>query len=124
MLGLGEAAALEPLICGIAEVGSHLVSLPMAGMLPSIPPGPTAVTENLGPALGAVSTNSCAIRMLIEMFEFLGGRFTEHSPFAFQVSGEEPPAGRIARWEWLCRSADKATKESENIWRRLVDPVQ
>ena len=124
MLSLGEAAAMEPLICGIGELGSHLVSLPMAGMLPSIAPGPTSIAQNLGPAIGAVSPQSCAIRVLIEMFEFLGGRFTDHTPFAIHVNGEDPPATRVERWEWLCRSANQATKESENIWRRLVDPVQ
>ena len=124
MMGLDEASAMEPLICGIAEVGSHLVSLPMAGMLPSPDANTASLAENLGQAIGAVSSENCAIRVLMEMFEFLGGRFVNHSPFAITVASELPPAGRLERWAWLCRAAEMAKTESESIWRRLVDPVQ
>jgi hypothetical protein len=122
--GLEQAAAMDDLVCGVAEVGSHLVSLPMAGMLPRLDAGTTSIALNLGPAIGAVSTQSCAIRVLIEMFEFLGGRFIEHSRFAVRVVGDPAPEGRLERWVWLCKAAMVAKDESERIWRRLVDPVQ
>jgi len=124
MMGLEEAAAMEPLICGIAEVGSHLVSLPMAGMIPRLGPGRVSIAQNLGQAIGSVAADYCAIGTLIEMFRFLGGSFTPHSPFAISVAGEPAPEGRLERWAWLCRAAESAKEESENIWRRLVDPVQ
>ncbi len=124
MRGLGQAAAMDELVCGIAEVGSHLVTLPMAGMLPRLDAGNTAIAMNLGPAIGAVDAQSCAIQVLIEMFQFLGGRFVDHSPFAVKVAGDPAPEGRLERWEWLCKAAVVAKDESELIWRRLVDPVQ
>ena len=124
MKALEEASGMEPLICGIAEVGSHLVSLPMAGMLPALDPARIAIAQNLGHAIGSVAEQTCALTSLIEMFKFLGGSFTDHTPFAITVPGEAPPVGRIERWSWLCRAAESARSESENIWRRLVDPVQ
>jgi hypothetical protein len=124
MRRLEQAAAMDELVCGIAEVGSHLVSLPMAGMLPRLDAGSTSIALKLGPAIGAVSEEYCAIRVLMDMFKFLGGRFIEHSPFAVTVPGDPAPQGRLERWVWLCQAAVVAKDESERIWRRLVDPVQ
>ena len=124
MRDLEQAAAMDELVCGLAEVGSHLISLPMAGMLPALNPEGTAVALNLGPAIGAISDECCAVRVLIDMFEFLGGRFVDHTPFAVSVAGEPPPEGRMERWVWLCKAASVAKDESEQIWRKLVDPVQ
>ena len=124
MQSLEDAAAMHPLVCGIAEVGSHLVSLPMAGMLPVLPSSQYAIAEKLGHAIGLVEGEHCAMRSLINMFEFLGGQFVDHSPYAMTVPGTPPPNGRLERWVWLCRAADGAKSASEDIWRRLVDPVQ
>lgn len=124
MRSLEQSAAMDELVCGIAEVGSHLVSLPMAGMLPRLDAGSTSVALNLGPAIGAVSGQTCAIRVLMDMFTFLGGRFVDHTPFAVTVPGDPPPQGRLERWVWLCKAAVTAKDESEQIWRRLMDPIQ
>ena len=121
---LDDRESFDGLLRSVAEVGSFLVSLPMAGMLPSPGAGAASIANHLGRAIGAVDDQDCAMRSLIETFEFLGGNFIPHSPFAVEVPGEPPPEGRMKRWEWLCQSASLAREESERLWERLVDPIQ
>lgn len=116
--------SMEGLVRDVAEVGSYLLSLPMAGMLPTPSTSAAAVANHLGKAIGETSSPHCAMRSLIETFEFLGGKFVEHSPYALNVPGDPPPKGRKERWEWLCQSAALAREESDRLWGRLVDPVQ
>jgi hypothetical protein len=112
------------LVRDIAEVGSHLVALPMAGMLPTLPNHQVVVAEYLGRAIGSVQGQQCAMAALIETYEFLGGVFIEHSPFAVAVPGSPPPSGRMERWQWLCQTAHLAIDETEALWDRLVVSVQ
>jgi len=127
---LEGVAQVEPLpgfsqlVRDIAEVGSHLVSLPMAGMLPTLPHHQEALAGHIGRAIGAVQGEHCAMAALIETYTFLGGSFIEHSPFAVPVPGSPPPEGRIARWQWLCQTAHIAREESDSLWERLVVSVQ
>jgi hypothetical protein len=115
---------LDDLLCGLAELGSHLVSLPMAGMLPQLTPAREAVALSLGEAIGSVSGIQCANQAMAEMFEYLGGEFVEMSQYALSVPSDPPPAGRLERWEWLCRAAHCAQEEADRLWRRIIDPVQ
>ena len=112
------------LVRDVAEVGSYLLSLPMAGMLPTPSTSASAIGKHLGKAIGDTSSPQCAMRSLIETFEFLGGTFVEHSPYALTVPSDPPPEGRKERWEWMCQSAAMAREESERLWARMVDPVQ
>lgn len=121
---LDDTDGVIDLICSIAEVGSHLVSLPMAGMLPVLSPEQQAVASHLGYAIGAPGKSVCAMRALVDTFEFLGGAFVEHSAFAVNIAGDDPPVGRKERWEWLCKSAFNAKAEADTLWRKLIDPVQ
>jgi len=121
---LDDTEAMGHLVSSIAEVGSHLLCLPMAGMLPRLSPEREAVARGLGPAIGAVAPVGCAMESLMTTYKFLGGQFVDHSPYALNVPGDPPPEGRMERWIWLCRSAYTAKEEAESLWRRLVDPVQ
>lgn len=121
---LDEQDDMNGLLRSVAELGSFLVSLPMAGMLPSPSAGAASIANHLGRAIGAVDEQNCAMQSLIGTFEFLGGNFVDHSPFAVEISGAPPPEGRMNRWQWLCQSAVLAREESERLWERLVDPVQ
>ena len=121
---LDDDNGMAQLVCSIAEVGSHLVSLPMAGMLPKLSPASEMVANHLGPAIGAAVGPGCAMAALIQTFEFLGGGFVEQAPFAVTIAGNPPPAGRAARWTWLCQSAYQAKEGADELWRKLVDPLQ
>ena len=121
---LNNADSLRGLVCAIAEVGSYLVSLPMAGMLPVLPPSSAAVANHLGEAVGHMAGPHCAMRSLVDTFQFLGGDFVDHSPFAVEIAGSDPPVGRLERWQWLCQSASLAREESNRLWERMVDPIQ
>jgi hypothetical protein len=112
------------LVRDIAVVGSHLVSLPMAGMLPTLPHHQEVLAEYLGRAIGAVQGEHCAMAALVETYQFLGGVFIEHSPFAVAIPGSDPPEGRVERWQWLCQAAHVTMDETEAIWKRLVVSVQ
>jgi len=121
---LDEHEDMIGLICSIAEVGSHFVSLPMAGMLPSLTPERESIASHVGQAIGASGGEFCAMRTLTATFQFLGGTFVEQSPYAIEVPGGSPPESRVQRWEWLCRSAFSAKEEADALWRKLIDPVQ
>jgi hypothetical protein len=121
---LKEDFGMTSLVCSIAEVGSHLVTLPMAGMLPTLSPESEAIAGHLGPAIGTAVGADCAMATLIQTFKFLGGNFVDHSPFAVNIAGDPPPAGRQERWAWLCQSAYLAKEEADELWRKLVDPLQ
>jgi len=121
---LDEHDDMVGLICSVAEVGSHLVSLPMAGMLPTLTPERESIASYLGQAIGASGEDVCAMKTLISTFQFLGGEFVDQSPYAVKVLGDAPPKSRLERWSWLCRSAFSAKEEADALWRKLVDPVQ
>ncbi len=114
----------EALLCGLAEVGSHLVTLPRSGTLPPLDAAMDAVAVGLGAGLGATRGQSDANRSLVDMFSFLGGRFVDEASFPLDVPGDEPPKDRLARWAWLCRSVQTAETTAENLWRQVVDPPQ
>jgi len=124
MAALPDAAAYTPLLCGLAEVGSHLVTLPQTGMLPPLDAAKDAVAVGLGAALGATRGEMDANRALVEMFQFLGGRFVPEASFPIDVDGEPPPEGRLERWAWICQSVQSAANSSETLWRQVVDPPQ
>ena len=119
-----DGEAYTPLLCSLAEVGSHLITLPRSGMLPPLDSASDAVAVGLGPALGATRGESNANQALVDMFEFLGGRFVPEASFPIDVSGGEPPQGRLARWAWLCESVSMAATTAEMLWRQVVDPPQ
>jgi len=120
----GGGHEMDPLICGLSEVGSHLLVLPHSGLLPPLDAAMDAVAVGLGPALGATRGQTDANASLVEMFRFLGGSFVDNARFAIDVAGEPPPDGRVARWGWLCESVQVAADTADRLWRKVIDPPQ
>jgi hypothetical protein len=119
-----EGDEFTPLLCSLAEVGSHLITLPRSGMLPPLDAATDAVAVGLGSGLGATRGETNANQALVDMFQFLGGRFVPEAAFPMDVPGEPPPQGRLERWAWLCRSVETAATTAETLWRQVVDPPQ
>lgn len=114
----------EHLLFVLAELFSHVTSLPLQGMLAPLPPSMDAVAVGLGAALGATGGARDAMAELADVFRFLGGRFTDSAEHPIQLSDEPPPADRLERWAWFARSARRSADDAEALWRRVVDPVQ
>jgi hypothetical protein len=116
--------AFSPLLCSLVEVGSHLLTLPPSSMLPPLDAATDAVAVGLGAGLGATRGEPNANRSLVDMFEFLGGRFVPEAKYAIEVSSSAPPEGRLPRWAWLCREVQEAERTADTLWRQVVDPPQ
>jgi hypothetical protein len=123
-LPCGEGLAMDALMCGLAEVGSHLLVLPHSGLLPPLNAAMDAVAVGLGPALGATSGQTDANGALVEMFRFLGGTFVDDIRFAIDLETDPPPEPRLERWKWLCESVEVAAATADRLWRRVIDPPQ
>ncbi len=123
-LSSNEAGTLVELLCGLGEVGSHLLVLPHSGLLPPLDAAMDAVAVGLGAALGATSGESNANASLVEMFRFLGGTFVDDARFALDVDAGAVPEGRLTRWKWLCESVEVAASTADRLWRQVVDPPQ
>lgn len=121
---LAATGEYDELLAGLVAVLSHLTSLPPQGMLAPLPPSMDAVSVGIGPAIGATSGQDDASAALLEIFRFLGGRFTDHARYAIDIPGGPPPADRLERWAWLCRCARTSAATADTLWRRVVDPLQ
>jgi hypothetical protein len=125
---LDDLAALEGgpqdysiLATHFAVVASHLVGLPVAGMLPPLSPAVDAVGVGLSAALGAAELPFDATRPMVDTFRFLGGRFTEAARYPIVLDDAPPPADRLDRWQWLCAGARTAADQADPLWRRVTD---
>ncbi len=114
----------DALVCGLAEVASHVAGLPAHTVLPPLAPAADAVAMGLGAALGAGEGECDASRSLIAMFRFLGGRFVDDARFAVDLAFPAPPDERLARWRWFCQATREAADTADALWRRVIDPVQ
>ncbi|MEL6344227.1 MAG: hypothetical protein AAFV53_13995 [Myxococcota bacterium] len=112
------------LLCALTEVYSHLAGLPPQGMLAPLLPSMDAVAVGLSAALGATDGNGDASQSLLEIFRFLGGRFTSDARHPIELPGDPAPDDRLARWQWLCVSAHRSAQSADALWRRVVDPPQ
>ena len=120
----GEPGPYGALVCSLADVAGPLLSLPPRGMLPPLSPAADSVAVGLGAGLGATAGTTDASRGLVETFRFLGGRFVEEARYAVVLDGTPPPADRLERWAWFCRSARRAADTADVLWRRVIDLVQ
>jgi hypothetical protein len=119
-----EGADYQPLVCGLVEVGSHFITLPHSGMLAPLDAATDAVAVGIGAGLGATRGEPNANQALVDMFQFLGGRFVPEVKYAMDIPGDPPPEGRLERWAWLCRSVRTAEATADTLWRQIVDPPQ
>ncbi len=109
------------LAAGLAAAASHLLALPVPGMLPPLEPSVDAIAVGLGAALGAADPPHDAARPMVDTFRFLGGRFVEEARFAVSLDDAPAPAGRLERWRWFCRGAREAADTADALWRRVTD---
>jgi len=114
----------RPLVAALAEVVSHVAALPSQVLLPPLSPPLDGIAVGLGPALAAQGDRACASRMLLEMYRFLGGRFTDSARFPLTLDSSPPPAGRLERWSWLCQMARSAADRADALWKNATDPLQ
>lgn len=124
--GLDEPgrAAVEPLMCSLAELLVHVATLGPNGMLPALEPAMEAVSAGLVTAIGATRGPKDATHSLLELYRYLGGRFVESSRYPVVLEGPPPPDARIERWAWLSEAAREAAAHADALWRRVMDPVQ
>jgi len=114
----------DPLVLGLAEVVSHLAGLPAQGILMPLDAQVDAIAVGLASALGATSPPIDANKGLVDLFQYLGGRFTTSARYPVVLPGEPVPEGRLARWQWLCRATRQAADAADSLWKRVVDPPQ
>lgn len=109
------------LIAGLSELVGHFSLLPPNSILPPVDSAADAVATGLGNALGASVGPSNAAEALVDIFRFLGGKFTDNSLYAVQLDDKRPPADRLGRWQWFCSSVLDASRHADQLWRQVVD---
>jgi hypothetical protein len=114
----------DPLVLGLAEVVSHLAGLPVQGIVMPLDAQVDAIAVGLASALGATSPPIDANKGLVDLFQYLGGRFTTSARYPVVLPGEPVPEGRLARWQWLCRATRQAADAADSLWKQVVDPPQ
>lgn len=117
----GGGDAYGPLAAGLSEAASHLLSLPVPGMLPPLSPGLDALAVGLGAAVGATRPPHDASHAMIDTFRFLGGRFTPDANYPIVVDEKPAPEERLERWRWFCTGAWNAARSADELWRRVTD---
>jgi hypothetical protein len=111
------------ILTGFGEIAEYLLVLPKQGILPPLDATADAVAVGLSRVLGAPPAGSNAQASLEEIFRFLGGRFTDHSPFPIQLRDDPPPEGRVDRWKWFLENVCEAAEHAEGLWKMVTDPV-
>jgi hypothetical protein len=107
----------------LAELASHLVQLPAQSILPPLGAAEDSVAVGLRAAMSAEGDGD-ANEQLVQMFQFLGGKYVDHDPHAYDVIAEPPPppTDTIGRWQWFSRQARVGRKQAEALWPVIVDP--
>lgn len=123
-LSAEDGGRSAPLVAALAELLSHLVTLPAHCMLPPLDPAMEAVASGLGRALGATRGQHDASRRLNEVYRVLGGQFVAEARYPFVLEGDPPPADRLGRWAWFSQASREAADRADALWRRVMDPVQ
>lgn len=111
------------LLYHLAELASNLVQLPPNSILAPLGAAEDSVATALKPALAAEGDGD-ANRQLVQVFQFLGGRFVPSSEHGVFVCAEPPPREHIARWQWFCGQVRQGRKRADAIWPQIVDPPQ
>ena len=114
------------LVGAIAEIASHVAQLPVNSILPPLGAAEDSVAVSLGAALKADGEGD-ANHQLLQVFQFLGGRFVSGGEHALDVGTEPPPADRsdaVALWKWFCAQVRIGRKQADALWQQVFDPLQ
>lgn len=109
------------LLYHLAELTSNLIQLPPNSILAPLGAAEDSVATSLKSALSAEGDGD-ANRQLLQVFEFLGGRFVPSAEHSFFVCQEPPPKDHIARWQWFCGQVRQGRKRADALWPQIVDP--
>ncbi|TNE89125.1 MAG: hypothetical protein EP330_11845 [Deltaproteobacteria bacterium] len=113
-----------PLAHALAELASHLVQLPAHSILPPLGAAEDSVAVGLRAALG-VDREGDALRQLIQMYRFLGGKFVTEAEYqTFEVCEATPPGDHIGNWTWFCTQVRRGRRRAEELWPDILEPPQ
>lgn len=117
-----ETPEIATLLFHVAEIASHLVQLPDHCILPPLGAAEDSVAVGLKAALRAEGDGD-ANRELQQTYKFLGGRYVDDAPHAYQVTDTPPPEGLIERWSWFGSEVRKGRKQADALWPEIIDPA-
>ena len=83
-----------------------------------------SAAAGFGDAIGATGADNDANAALARMYRFLGGRFAPEGRYPVLLPDEPAPSGRVERWRWFCEGTQAAASTADQLWRRVMDPVQ
>jgi hypothetical protein len=107
----------------LTELASHLVQLPRDCILPPLQAGEDSVAVGLKSALTAEGSGDPG-RELLQMFTFLGGRFSEVEEHTLQVCDAPIPTDDLGRLVWFCAMVRQGRKDADALWGQIFDPLQ
>ncbi|MBX2796138.1 MAG: hypothetical protein KTR31_00675 [Myxococcales bacterium] len=105
----------------LAEIASHLVQLPPHSILPPLGAAEDSVATGLRSGLSAEGMGD-ANRQLMQVFQFLGGRYVPEASHSFPVCNDPAPKEHIERWQWFCGQVRRGRKDADALWPQIVDP--
>ncbi len=106
----------------LAELASQLVQLPPRSILPPLGAAEDSVATALGSALRAQGAGD-ANKQLVQMFQFLGGRYLAAAPHSYPVCNAKAPADHIGRWQWFAGQVRQGRKRADALWTDIFDPA-
>ena len=111
------------LVAGLGELFGNIVLLPPGCMMPPTDAAADSVANGLVRVLGARGGESDAMKSLLDIYRFLGGRFVEHATYPYMLSDEPMPDAKDERWKWFTGSVLQASERVDDLWRSLMDPA-
>lgn len=113
-------------LVALIEIASHLAQLPAHSILPPLGAAEDSVAVGLKAALTADGDGD-ASRQLCQVYRFLGGRFTDHAPHAYDVSHTPPPentSDHALAWRWFCSEVRIGRKRADHIFEQIFHPAE
>lgn len=110
------------LVASLATILGNVLLLPQGCILPTLNPTREGLAKGMVKVLGAREKDSDAIKSLVDVYRFLGGRFELSSPYPFQLTDSPAPDGHIERWMWMIDSVEAAAEQMEKIWNEAMSP--
>lgn len=112
------------LVAALVELASHLAQLPVHSILPPLGAAEDSVAVGLADALRAHGDGD-ANKQLVQVYRFLGGRFTDEALHPMVVSLTPAPvdtSDATAVWQWFCQEVRVGRKRADALWDEIFDP--